>query len=85
MMLLMNSLKNRKEREIVCKKAVKHYGLDGAQLKAVFPELVDEDSQGNYRINYSEMVPLLLCSKASASCPQESRNWKERRAAVCKS
>lgn len=41
---------------------VKHYGLDGAQLKAVFPELVDEDSQGNYRINYSEMVPLLLQS-----------------------
>lgn len=41
---------------------VKRYGLDGAQLKAVFPELVDEDSQGNYRINYSEMVPLLLQS-----------------------
>lgn len=41
---------------------VKHYGLDGEQLKAVFPELVVEDSQGNYRVNYSEMVPLLLQS-----------------------
>ena len=41
---------------------VKHYGLDGEQLKATFPELVVEDSQGNYHINYSEMVPLLLQS-----------------------
>ena len=41
---------------------VKRYGLDGAQLKAVFPELVAEDEQGNYSINYSEMVPLLLQS-----------------------
>ncbi len=41
---------------------VKHYGLDGEQLKVVFPELVVEDSQGNYRINYPEMVPLLLQS-----------------------
>ena len=41
---------------------VKHYGLDGAQLKAAFPELVAEDSQGNYSVNYVEMVPLLLQS-----------------------
>lgn len=41
---------------------VKHYGLDGEQLKTTFPELVVEDSQGNYHINYSEMVPLLLQS-----------------------
>ena len=41
---------------------VKHYGIDGEQLKNEFPELVDEDLHGNFHINYSEMVPLLLQS-----------------------
>ncbi len=69
--------KQERERAIVCKKAVKHYGLDGAQLKAVFPELVDEDSQGNYRINYSEMVPLLLQSIRELSARVEELEGKK--------
>ena len=43
-------------------KMVKHYGVDAEQLKMVFPELVSEDQQGEYHVNYSEMVPLLLQS-----------------------
>ena len=38
------------------------YGLDAAQLKAVYPELVYEDDNGNVSINYVEMVPLLVQS-----------------------
>lgn len=38
------------------------YGLDAEQLKAVYPELVYEDAQGNVSINYVEMVPLLVQS-----------------------
>ena len=38
------------------------YGLDAAQLKAVYPELVYEDENGNVSINYVEMVPLLVQS-----------------------
>ena len=37
-----------------------NYGLDAAQLKAVFPKLVQQDKDGNYSINYVEMVPLLV-------------------------
>ena len=36
------------------------YGLDADQLKAVYPELVYEDDNGNVSINYVEMVPLLV-------------------------
>ena len=36
------------------------YGLDANQLKAVYPELVYEDANGNVSINYVEMVPLLV-------------------------
>ena len=36
------------------------YGLDAAQLKEVYPELVYEDANGNVSINYVEMVPLLV-------------------------
>ncbi|MBR4130693.1 MAG: T9SS type A sorting domain-containing protein [Bacteroidaceae bacterium] len=36
------------------------YGLDANQLKAVYPELVYEDNNGNVSINYVEMVPLLV-------------------------
>ena len=39
-----------------------NYGLDAAQLKAVFPKLVQQDKEGNYSINYVEMVPLLVKS-----------------------
>ena len=38
------------------------YGLDAEQLKAVYPELVYEDKNGNVSINYVEMVPLLVQS-----------------------
>ena len=38
------------------------YGLDPAQLKEVYPELVYEDADGNISINYVEMVPLLVQS-----------------------
>ena len=38
------------------------YGLDAEQLKAVYPELVYEDANGNTSINYVEMVPLLVQS-----------------------
>lgn len=38
------------------------YGLDVDQLKAVYPELVYEDANGNVSINYVEMVPLLVQS-----------------------
>ena len=38
------------------------YGLDADQLKAVYPELVYEDQNGNVSINYVEMVPLLVQS-----------------------
>ena len=38
------------------------YGLDAAQLKEVYPELVYEDANGNVSINYVEMVPLLVQS-----------------------
>ena len=38
------------------------YGLDPRQLKEAYPELVYEDSEGRYSINYIEMVPLLVQS-----------------------
>ena len=38
------------------------YGLAADQLKAVFPELVYEDANGNVSINYVEMIPLLVQS-----------------------
>ena len=36
------------------------YGLAADQLKAVYPELVYEDTNGNVSINYIEMIPLLV-------------------------
>ena len=38
------------------------YGLDPAQLREVYPELVYGDEEGNISINYVEMVPLLVQS-----------------------
>ncbi len=43
-------------------KADVRYGLAADQLKAVFPELVQEDANGNVSINYIGMVPLLVQS-----------------------
>lgn len=39
-----------------------NYGLDAEQLKAMFPKLVQQDKEGNYSINYIEMIPLLVQS-----------------------
>ncbi len=56
---------------------VKHYGVDAEQLKAVFPELVTEDQQGKYHVNYSEMVPLLLQSIRELSARVEELEEKK--------
>jgi len=37
-----------------------HYGLDAEQMKEVFPDLVYELEDGSQRINYMEMVPILI-------------------------
>ena len=37
-----------------------NYGLDAEQLKAMYPKLVQQDKEGNYSINYIEMIPLLV-------------------------
>jgi|GEM_PF-117724 len=42
------------------KLATIRYGLAADQLKAVYPELVYEDADGNVSINYIEMIPLLV-------------------------
>lgn len=42
------------------KLAAIRYGLATDQLKAVYPELVYEDTNGNVSINYIEMIPLLV-------------------------
>lgn len=42
------------------KLATIRYGLAADQLKAVYPELVYEDTNGNVSINYIEMIPLLV-------------------------
>ena len=39
-----------------------NYGLDAEQLKAMFPKLVQQIKEGNYSINYVEMIPLLVKS-----------------------
>ena len=39
-----------------------NYGLDAEQLKDMFPKLVQQDKEGNYSINYIEMIPLLVKS-----------------------
>jgi hypothetical protein len=38
----------------------RHIGLIAQELKEVFPELVREDKQGFYAVNYDGMVPVLL-------------------------
>ena len=37
-----------------------HHGLDAEQLAKIYPELVEKDQKGNYRINYIELVPILV-------------------------
>jgi hypothetical protein len=56
------------------------YGLDAEQLKAVYPELVYEDANGNTSINYVEMVPLLVQSikELSAKVVALEEQWVRR-------
>ena len=54
--------KNKSEKPIQTRLSSVSYGLAADQLKEVYPELVYEDEQGNYSINYIEMVPLLVQS-----------------------
>lgn len=37
-----------------------HHGLDAEQLAKIYPELVEKDKNGNYWINYIELIPLLV-------------------------
>lgn len=48
------------------------YGLAADQLKAVYPELVYEDANGNVSINYVEMIPLLVQSIKELSAKVET-------------
>ena len=48
------------------------YGLAADQLKEVYPELVYEDKDGNYSINYIEIVPLLVQSIRELSAKVEA-------------
>lgn len=50
------------EEPIQTKLSAISYGLAADQLQEVYPELVYEDADGNYSINYVEMVPLLVQS-----------------------
>ena len=37
-----------------------HHGLDAEQLEKLYPELVEKDNNGNYWINYIELIPILV-------------------------
>ena len=50
------------EDPIQTKLSTVSYGVAAEQLKAVYPELVYEDAEGNYSVNYIEMIPLLVQS-----------------------
>ena len=50
------------EAPIQTKLSAVSYGLAADQLQKVYPELVYKDAEGNYSINYIEMVPLLVQS-----------------------
>lgn len=52
----------RNDEPIQTKLSSISYGLAADQLREVYPELVYDDGQGNYSINYVEMVPLLVQS-----------------------
>ena len=60
------------EEPIQTKLSSTSYGLAADQLKQVYPELVYEDDEGNYSINYIEMVPLLVQSIKELSSKVET-------------
>lgn len=39
-----------------------HFGLTGQEIKEIYPNLVTENQEGYYSINYVEMIPLLIQS-----------------------
>ena len=53
------------EQNLATDKAVKsedvvHYGITGESLHAVFPDLVNDEGNGQMSVNYLEMVPILV-------------------------
>ena len=60
------------EEPIQTKLSSVSYGLAADQLKQFYPELVYEDQEGNYSINYIEMVPLLVQSIKELSAKVET-------------
>ena len=53
-------IKEEQEEPTQTKLSAVSYGLAADQLKQVFPELVYQDKEGNYSVNYVEMVPILV-------------------------
>ena len=60
------------EEPIQTKLSSVSYSLAANQLKQFYPELVYEDQEGNYSINYIEMVPLLVQSIKELSAKVET-------------
>jgi len=62
--LLANTKPVDSEKDVLAEQMMdkKHYALTVEQLEKVFPELVYEDSHGTKKINYVEMIPLLVQS-----------------------
>lgn len=50
--------KSELEEDLIYSKM--HHGLDAEQLAKIYPELVEKDKNGNYWINYIELIPLLV-------------------------
>lgn len=42
------------------KSSKKHYGFIAQDVKGLFPDLVQEDETGFYRINYVEFIPIII-------------------------
>lgn len=56
-----------------------NYGLDAEDLMAVYPELVHKDQQGNYSIDYLELIPLLVKSINELSSEIATLKGEERK------
>lgn len=55
-------LKQKNDDSLKIEVYIPNYAIDEEGLKKAFPELVDEDADGNISVNYVEMVPLLIQS-----------------------
>ncbi len=49
----------------------KHYGIEPKEMQKLFPDLVQEDKDGNFNINYVELIPLLLMKVQELSAEVE--------------